>query len=358
MRKKEILSGIIFLLATVCFGQNSNENLEQQIINLQKKLQNYEHNFDLLEKKIDDVLWYHRVGDVAFIDQVVITGPPPANEKNWVLGFENPLKFYAYVFIPKNIDVKQKYPLIVYVHGGVHGNFSTYGAHHVRELLAQGYIIIAPEYRGSNGYGKSFWENIDYGGLEVQDSEASRAYMVENYSFVDKDRVGVIGWSHGGLISLMSVFQYPENYKVCFAGVPVSDLIMRLDYYDEDYRELFSADYHIGKTVQEAEEEYRRRSPVSHVEKLQTPLLIYTNTNDDDVRVIEVEALINALKDANKTFEYEIFKDIPGGHSFNRIDTKENREIRLNIWKFVAKYLNPPTPMNTLEEMERAAYVK
>jgi len=310
-----------------------------------------------LEKRIDDVLWYHRVGDAAFIDKVIITGPPAKSKNPTAMGAENPLKFNSYIFIPKGIDLNKKYPLIVLVHGGVHGNFGTYHTHIVRELMAQGYIVVAPEYRGSTGYGESFWKAIDYGGLEIQDSEASRAYMVENYSFVDKDRVGVVGWSHGGLIALMSVFQYPDNYKVCFAGVPVSDLVARMGYSEESYRKLFSDDYHIGKTVREDVEEYRRRSPIWHVEKLKTPLLIHTNTNDDDVHVLEVESLIRALKAADKKFEYEIFKNIPGGHSFDRIDLKQSREIRLRIWTFLAKHLNPPNPLKNLKDMEKAAYV-
>jgi dipeptidyl aminopeptidase/acylaminoacyl peptidase len=155
--------------------------------------------------------------------------------------------------------------------------------------------------------------------------------MVENYSFVDKNRVGVVGWSHGGLIGLMSVFQYPENYSVCFAGVPVSDLVTRMGYRGESYHKLFSADYHIGKSVLDNVEEYRRRSPVWNVEKLKTPLLIHTNTNDDDVHIMEVELLIRSLKAEGKKFEYEIYKDIPGGHSFNIIDTKHARETRLKI---------------------------
>jgi len=355
MKNTLILTFFFFLMVSASHAQTDSTTIKQ-IEKLQKNLAKYEHRFDILEKKIDDVLWFHRVGDIAFIDKVIITGPPPANEKNSKPGFNNPLKFNAYVFIPKKTDPDKKYPLIVLPHGGVHADFTTYHTHIVRELMAQGYIVVAPEYRGSTGYGESFWKNIDYGGLEVQDSEASRAYMVENYRFVDETRVGAVGWSHGGLIALMSVFQYPENYSVCFAGVPVSDLVTRLDYLDEEYRKLFSADYHIGKTVEEDIEEYRRRSPVSYVDKLQTPLLIHTNTNDDDVYVVEVENLINALKTAGKTFEYEIYKDIPGGHSFDRIDPKQSREIRLKIWKFLARYLNPPTPITNLKEMERAAY--
>jgi len=356
-RKILLFAGILLFSLSASYGQ-TDESVLQLLKELQTKVDSNDHLFDMLEKKIDDVLWYQRVGDIAFIDKVFVMGPPRAKIKNpTAMGANNPLRFSSYVFIPKTIDVNKKYPLIVLIHGGVHADFDTYHVHIIRELMAQQYIVIAPEYRGSTGYGESFWKDIDYGGLEIQDCDASRAYMIDNYSFVDKDRVGVVGWSHGGLISLMSVFQYPQNYKVCFAGVPVSDLIARLGYYDESYRNLFSANYHIGKTVNEDVEEYRRRSPVWNVEKLQTPLLIHTNTIDDDVNVMEVESLIRALKAENKKFEYEIFKGIPGGHSFDRIDPKQSREIRLKIWAFLAKYLDPPKPMKTLKEMEKAAYV-
>jgi len=353
--KRYILWMLFAFFVSHVKGQDS--DLTSQLKELQKTIQAGEHRYDALEKRIDDVLWYHRVGDAAFIDKVIIAGPPAKSKNPTAMGVDNPLKFNAYVFIPKGIDLNKKYPLIVLVHGGVHANFGTYHTHIVRELMAQGYIVVAPEYRGSTGYGESFWRAIDYGGLEIQDSEASRAYMVENYSFVDKNRVGVVGWSHGGLIALMSVFQYPDNYKACFAGVPVSDLVARMGYSDDNYRELFSAGYHIGKTVREDVEEYRRRSPVWHVDKLNTPLLIHTNTNDDDVHVLEVETLIRALKAADKKFEYEIFKDIPGGHSFDRIDLRQSREIRLRIWTFLAKHLNPPSPLKNLKDMEKAAYV-
>jgi len=238
----------------------------------------------------------------------------------------------------------------------VHADFTTYHTHIIRELMAQGYIVVAPEYRGSTGYGKSFYEKIDYGGLEIEDNHASRDYMIENYDFVDKNRVGVIGWSHGGLIALMDIFEHPDDYQVAFAGVPVSDLVARMGYYDDEYRKEFSASYHIGKTANENVAEYRKRSPVNHVQKLQTPLLIHTNTNDDDVNVLEVEHLIEALKAAGKKFEYEIFKDAPGGHSFDRIDTKFAKETRMKIYKFLAQYLKPPSPFKSLDDLEKAGY--
>jgi len=355
MKKIIVLLMFIAFFGSLATGQDS--DVISRLNQLQKSMNSNQHRYDELDKRMDDILWLQRIGDAAFMDKVIITGPPTKSKNPTAMGANNPLKFNAYIFIPKGIDLNKKYPLIVLVHGGVHGNFGTYHTHIVRELMAQGYIVVAPEYRGSSGYGESFWRAIDYGGLEVQDSEASRAYMVENYSFVDENRVGVVGWSHGGLIALMSVFQYPENYKVCFAGVPVSDLVARMGYSTDSYRELFSADYHIGKTANENVEEYRRRSPIWHADKLKTPLLIHTNTNDDDVHVLEVESLIRALKAEGKKFEYEIFKDIPGGHSFDRIDMKQSREIRLRIWTFLAKHLSPATPLKSLKDMEKAAYL-
>jgi dienelactone hydrolase len=78
---------------------------------------------------------------------------------------------------------------------------------------------------------------------------------------------------------------------------------------------------------------------VYHAAKLRTPLLIHTTTNDEDVNVLEVEHLIAALKAAGKKFEYKIYENAPGGHAFNRIDTRLARDSRREAWDFLAKYL-------------------
>jgi dipeptidyl aminopeptidase/acylaminoacyl peptidase len=349
---------LVFTSSNILWAQKDSVQQKSEIQSLVDYSENLEHRLDVLEKNIDDILWFQRVGDVAFIDKVFMTGPPKWKELNPTgQGAGNPVKFWSYVFIPKNLDYTKKYPLIVFPHGGVHSNFSTYYTHIVKELIAQQYIVIAAEYRGSTGYGKEHYEKIDYGGLEIEDVDSSRKFMIDNYDFVDPNRVGIIGWSHGGLITLMSIFNHPENYKVAFAGVPVSDLVARMGYKDQSYRDLYGAEYHIGQSADENVKEYRRRSPVWNVDKFQnTPLLIHTNTNDEDVNVLEVEALINALKAANKKFEYEIFKDLPGGHSFDRQDTKIALSIRLKIYKFIAKYLDPPKTFKSIEEIRQAAY--
>jgi dipeptidyl aminopeptidase/acylaminoacyl peptidase len=353
--KKLIL--FLILIATSTTLSQIDTVLVQKLDSLLNYNQSLEHRLDVLEKNIDDLMWFQRVGDVAFIDKVFMTGPPKWRELDTTApGSGNPVKFWSYVFIPKDIDFGKKYPLLVFPHGGVHSNFSTYYTHIIKELMYQQYIVVAAEYRGSTGYGKSLYEKIDYGGFEIEDVDSSRKFMLDNYEFVDPERVGIIGWSHGGLIALMNVFKHPENYKVAFAGVPVSDLITRLSYMEKDYVDLYSADYHIGQTVEENPDEYKRRSPVHNAYKLQTPLLIHTNTNDEDVRVVEVKMLIDTLKSLSKDFQYEIFEDLPGGHSFDRQDTKLALSIRLKIYKFLAKYLKPPRRFNNIDEIRSAVY--
>lgn len=351
---------ILISIIQISASAQKTSDVNEQLKALEKYNENLEHRLDVLEKTIDDLIWYERLGDVAFVDKVYMYGPPKWKEKNpTAMGAGNPVKFWSYVFIPNNIDQSSKYPLIVFPHGGVHSNFSTYYTHIIKELLYQGYVVVAAEYRGSTGYGSGHYKKIDYGGLEIEDVDASRQYMINNYDFIDKNRVGIIGWSHGGLISLMNIFDHPENYNVAFAGVPVSDLIARMGYYDQDYRDLYEADYHIGQTANENVEEYKRRSPAWQTERFKdTPLLIHTNTNDDDVNVLEVEHLIQALKADGKKFEYEIFKDMPGGHSFDRIDTKAAKEIRVKIYKFLARYLSPVNKINSVNDINKAAYLK
>lgn len=106
-------------------------------------------------------------------------------------------------------------------------------------------------------------------------------------------------------------------------------------------------------------EEYRRRSPAWQAHKFQnTPLLIHTNTIDADVNVLEVEHLIKSLKAEGKKFDYEIFEEIPGGHSFDRMDTKIAKEIRLKIYKHLDKHLNPPKKLKSITDINNAAYLK
>ncbi len=298
---------------------------------------------DQLSKKLDDLMWYQKLGDIADIDKSEYGGLPKWHVQHpKEPGATNPLIIHVYTFIPKKLDRTKKQPLIVYVHQGVHQSLdTTIDAHQMRELLEQGYTVVATDYRGSTGYGRGYYEDFDYGGREVDDVYMGMQWMLDRYKWLDPKRVGIVGWSHGGLITLMNIFAHPHDYAVAYAGVPVSDLIARMGYETEGYRKIYSAPYAIGESVHDDIAEYRKRSPVTHAKELDTPLLIHTNTNDEDVNYLEVEHLIQALKAEGKKFEYKVYQDAPGGHYFNRIDSPLALESRHDIYVFLAKYLHP-----------------
>jgi dipeptidyl aminopeptidase/acylaminoacyl peptidase len=90
-------------------------------------------------------------------------------------------------------------------------------------------------------------EDIDYGGREVDDVYLGMQWMLENHSFLEAKRVGIISWGHGGLIALMNIFQHPKDFAVAYAGVPASDLVARMGYEPPGHAALRSAPYHIGE---------------------------------------------------------------------------------------------------------------
>ena len=214
------------------------------------------HNFDSLRRNIDSLLWYEEVGDIARIDRIRYTSLPNRTKNSTGQGAGNPLIIPAYTFVPKSLGTK-KAPLLVFIHQGIHAFFDTTDAHVIRELLEQGYVIIAPDYRGSTGYGSGFYNQIDYGGAEIDDSHESRNWAIENLPNVDPARVGVIGWSHGGYHTLLNIFRWPNDYQVAYAGVPVSDLVQRMGYKTQSYRDTFAG--FIGKQANDDPQAYLDR---------------------------------------------------------------------------------------------------
>jgi dipeptidyl aminopeptidase/acylaminoacyl peptidase len=293
---------------------------------------------DHIAKLADDALWRLELGDIAEVRSFSYTGLPRGTSKN-------PMILYAYSFIPKKLDRRRKAPMVVMIHGGVHSNHMTGGpanaANITRELIDQGYVVVAPDYRGSTGYGAAYARAIDYGGKENDDVLGARNWMVERYPFIDGARVGLMAWSHGGMIALFNLFLHPEAYACAFAGEPVSDLLERRKYLKSMPGTITES---AGEAAAKDDEEYRRRSPVTYVSKLAKPLLVHGNTTDETVHVVEVEHLVEALKAAGKNFEYKIYQAAPGGHHFNRIDTKLARESRGEIYQFLRKYLQPSQP--------------
>jgi dipeptidyl aminopeptidase/acylaminoacyl peptidase len=208
----------------------------------------------------------------------------------------------AWLFVPKNLDRSKKHPAIVWIHGDcvnqnydgwhVQRNYAVYYSFH-QYLLQKGYVVIAPDYRGSIGYGKAWREAVH---MDVGGNDAKDAWMAANYlktlNYVDADRLGVWGLSYGGFFTLIAVTDQPKLYR---AAVDVAGVVDYAMYYEDPYHGGWTAS-RIG-TPEEHPQVYAQASPLSHIDRLANPLLILHGTSDVNVPYLHSVRLIDeALK--------------------------------------------------------------
>ncbi len=229
----------------------------------------------------------------------------------------------AYLFQPLRKRGAKGHAAMVWVHGGVHGDWGATMLPFVREAVERGYVIIAPEYRGSTGYGAAHYNAIDYGGKEVDDVASAVDYLA-TLPHVDMDRLGVMGWSHGGFIASHLLFRESHPFKAGAAIVPVTNLVFRLGYKGPGYQRSFSTQAGLQGLPFEKREEYIRRSPLYGVDRLKVPILVHVATNDLDVDYVEDQQMVDALRSRKPDLaETKVYVDPHGwggsvGHAFSR----------------------------------------
>ena len=229
----------------------------------------------------------------------------------------------AYLFAPLNKRGARGHAAMVWVHGGVHGDWGRTMFPFVKEAVERGYVIVAPDYRGSNGYGAEHYNAIDYGGKEVDDVMGAYDYL-KTLPYVDGDRVGVMGWSHGGFIASHLVMRETTPFKAAAAIVPVTNLVFRLGYKGPNYQRSFSTQASLRGLPHERREEYIKRSPLYQVEKLNVPILVHVATNDTDVDYVEDQQMVWKLRALKPDLaETKVYVDpapwgSSGGHAFSR----------------------------------------
>jgi dipeptidyl aminopeptidase/acylaminoacyl peptidase len=208
----------------------------------------------------------------------------------------------GWLFVPKNLDRAKKHPAIIWIHGDgvnqnyngwhVQRNYAVYYSFH-QYLLQKGYIVFAPDYRGSIGYGRD-WRTGVY--MDVGGKDAKDAWMAANYlktlPFVDSERLGVWGLSYGGFFTLIAMTDQPKLFR---AGVDVAGVVDYVMYYSDPYHGDWTAS-RIG-TPEQNPEVYRNASPLSHIDRLERPLLVLHGTADVNVPFLESVWLMDeALK--------------------------------------------------------------
>jgi dipeptidyl aminopeptidase/acylaminoacyl peptidase len=261
----------------------------------------------------------------------------------------------AYLFQPLQKRGPKGHAALVWVHGGVHGNWGITMFPFVKEAVARGYVVITPDYRGSTGYGEAWHQAIDYGGKEVEDV-ISAVDLLKTLPHVDPARIGIMGWSHGGYITLLSVFREKHPFAAGAAIVPVTNLVFRLSYKGPGYQRDFSTQKEIEGLPFEKPELYIQRSPLYQVDKLKVPLLVHVATNDLDVNYVEDQQIVDALRSRKPDLaETKTYVDPPrwgasGGHAFSRrvdpntlqrVESPEQIDSWNRTWTFFEWVLRP-----------------
>jgi len=208
----------------------------------------------------------------------------------------------AWLFVPKNLDRTKKHPAILWIHGDgvnqnydgwhVQRNYAVYYSIH-QYFLQKGYVVLAPDYRGSIGYGRDWRTGVsmDVGGKDAKDAWMGGNYL-KSLPYVDGNRIGVWGLSYGGFFTLISMTDQPKLFR---AGVDVAGVVDYVMYYSDPYHGDWTAS-RIG-TPEEHPDVYKNASPISHIDRLERPLLVLHGTADVNVPFLESVWLMDeALK--------------------------------------------------------------
>ena len=261
----------------------------------------------------------------------------------------------AYVFAPLVKRGNAGHAAMVWVHGGVHGDWNTALFPFLREAVQRGYVVITPDYRGSTGHGAAHYEAIDYGGKEIDDVISATDYL-RTLPYVDMTRVGIMGWSHGGFITAHALFRDRHPFRAGAAIVPVTNLVFRLSYKGPSYQDDFATEEGIQGLPFEKREEYIKRSPVFHAQKLAVPMLVHVATNDEDVNFVEDQQMVYTLRALKPDLaETKIYVNpapwgASVGHAFSRrtdpvtlerVDSPEQIDSWNRTWTFFDWNLRP-----------------
>ena len=242
------------------------------------------------------------------------------------------------VYKPANFNAKQKYPLVIFVHGAgylqntINGWNNYYREFMFNELLTQkGYVVLDIDYRGSAGYGRDWRTDVhDFlGGKDYEDHLDAIDYAVKNYA-VDPRRVGVYGGSYGGFMAGMLITRAPDRVAAAAALRPVFDW---KNYY---YSSPVYTTERLGFPDKNPEA-YRRSSPIAYAENLQKPLLILHGLVDDNVPAQDSIQMIEKLMRLEKTPYFEAMLYPSENHGFMRPSSWTDEYER--IFAFFEKHL-------------------
>ena len=237
----------------------------------------------------------------------------------------------AWMIKPKDFDANKKYPVFMYQYSGpgsqqVNNDWNNSDDYWFLMLTQQGYIVACVDGRGTGFKGADFKKvtQKQLGKYELED-QIDAAKVIGIYPYVDKSRIGIFGWSFGAYMSSNCLFRGNDTFKMAIAVAPVTNW----RFYDSIYTERYM------ETPQENASGYDDNSPINYVDKLKGKFLLIHGSGDDNVHVQNSMQMMEALIQANKQFDSQIYPDnnhgIYGGKTRIQLYTKMTNFIKDNL---------------------------
>jgi dipeptidyl aminopeptidase/acylaminoacyl peptidase len=243
----------------------------------------------------------------------------------------------AFVYVPYNAEKNGKNAAVVYIHGGPTAQTINSFNRSIQYLVNQGFFVIAPNYRGSTGYGKEFEDanRFDMGGGDLDDI-ISAAEWIKKTGFIDPKKVAVMGGSYGGYLTMMAVTKAPDLWA---AGVPIVPFVNWFTEMENEDPQLRAYDMAtMGDPMDEkAKARFKERSPINFVDQIKAPLLLLAGGNDPRCPKTEAEQVASAIKKRNGVAELKIYAN--EGHGFAKLENQIDAYTR--IADFLKKYAEP-----------------
>lgn len=227
----------------------------------------------------------------------------------------------------------QNKPAVLWIHGGPESQTKAEYNPVIQFLVDQGFVVVAPNVRGSNGYGRKYIQLDDV--RKRMDAVKDLKWLVQDlvvHHGVDPKKVGIMGRSYGGFMVLAALTHYPELWAAGVDIVGISHFKTFLENTGPWRRRLRAYEY---GTLEDDAEFFEEIAPLNHSHKIKAPLLVFHGRNDTRVPVSEAEQLVREMRERGQTVEFIVFED--EGHQTEKIEN----HITMNseIVKFMKKYL-------------------
>lgn len=248
-------------------------------------------------------------------------------------GMEIPCLLYK----PKHIADGEKVPALLWIHGGPGGQTRLNYSPIIQHLVNHGYAILAVNNRGSSGYGKTFFKADDrkHGDADLKDCVESKK-LLATLPYIDMDKVGIMGGSYGGYMTMAALAFTPEEFKVGVNLFGVTNWQRTLKsippWWESNRRALY---LELGDPTGADSVALIAKSPLFHADKITKPFIVLQGSNDPRVLQVESDEIVAAAKKNGVPVEYTIFPD--EGHGF--VKKENNIKASEDILKFVDKYL-------------------